>query len=75
MSQTTPSLPRLRQIIAEIDEQAKEVDEYCDFIYLNHAMDWQNVIGSYGAENVAELQKVSKTYDPTGRVFQNKRFG
>ena len=58
-----------QQIIAEIDEQAKELGEFFDFIYLNYAMNWQNVIGSYGAENVATLQKVSKKYDPNG-VFQ-----
>ena len=59
-----------QQIVAEIDEQAKDLGEYFDFVYLNYAMDWQNVIGSYGAENVAKLQNVSKTYDPNG-LFQN----
>ena len=59
-----------QQIVAEIDEQAKDLSKYFDFVYMNYAMDWQNVIGSYGAENVAKLRKVSKTYDPNG-VFQN----
>lgn len=60
-----------QQIIADIDERAKELDEHFDFIYLNYAMDWQDVIRSYGAENVAKLQAVSKKYDPNG-VFQRK---
>ncbi|MCJ1472283.1 hypothetical protein MMC13_000930 [Lambiella insularis] len=60
-----------QRIVAEIDEKVKDLGEYFDFVYLNYAMDWQNVIGSYGAENVAKLQNVSKTYDPNGVLQSN----
>lgn len=60
-----------QEIIAEIDERARDLDEHFDFLYLNYARDWQDVIRSYGAENVARLQGVSRKYDPNG-VFQRK---
>lgn len=58
-----------QQIVAEINEKARDLGEDFEFVYLNYAMDWQDVIGSYGANNVAKLQSVSKRYDPDG-VFQ-----
>ncbi|KAI0124989.1 hypothetical protein BJ170DRAFT_696539 [Xylariales sp. AK1849] len=58
-----------QEIIADINAQAKKLDEHFDLIYLNYAMDWQNVIPSYGTENVAKLKHVSRKYDPKG-VFQ-----
>jgi len=41
-----------------------------DFIYQNYADVSQDVHASWGADNVAKLQAVSKKYDPQG-VFQN----
>lgn len=58
-----------KNIIAEIDAQANDLGESFDFKYLNYAMDWENVIAGYGVKNVAELEKVSRIYDPDG-VFQ-----
>jgi hypothetical protein len=58
-----------QELIADIDEQAKNLGEYNDFKYLNYAENWQDPIGGYGAENVATLRKVSKAYDPKG-IFQ-----
>ncbi|KAI1779467.1 Glucooligosaccharide oxidase [Hypoxylon cercidicola] len=40
-----------------------------DFIYLNYADISQDVFDSWGADNVAKLQDVSKKFDPEG-VFQ-----
>ena len=45
-----------------------------DWIYLNYAAQWQDPIGSYGPENVAKLQNISKVYDPSG-VFQTQVTG
>ncbi|KAF4551376.1 FAD-binding domain-containing protein 71 [Elsinoe fawcettii] len=40
-----------------------------DFVYMNYAAEFQDVIASYGAENKARLQQIAKKYDPQG-VFQ-----
>ncbi|RFU80154.1 oxidoreductase, fad-binding [Trichoderma arundinaceum] len=45
-----------------------------DFIYLNYADISQNVLGSWGAGNLAKLRAVSRKYDPSG-VFQTKSPG
>lgn len=40
-----------------------------DWLYMNYADSSQNVLGSYGVENVEELRRVAARYDPE-RVFQ-----
>jgi hypothetical protein len=60
-----------KDLIAEIDRQAKELGQHFDLIYLNYASPWQDVISSYGVESVAKLEAVSQKYDPNG-VFQKK---
>lgn len=40
-----------------------------DFLYMNYASQYQDVISSYGATNKARLEAVAEKYDPTG-VFQ-----
>ncbi|EFX03777.1 FAD-binding domain containing protein [Grosmannia clavigera kw1407] len=42
-----------------------------DFVYTNYADGSQGVYQSWGAENVAKLQAVSKEYDPEG-IFQTR---
>lgn len=41
-----------------------------DFVYLNYADISQNVYSTWGADNVAQLQAISRKYDPNG-VFQH----
>jgi hypothetical protein len=60
-----------KDVITEIDKQAKKLNQFFDLKYLNYASPWQQVIPSYGADNVAKLKSVSKKYDPKG-VFQKK---
>jgi len=40
-----------------------------DFLYMNYASQYQDVINSYGATNKARLESIAEKYDPTG-VFQ-----
>lgn len=42
---------------------------YEDYIYMNYASQYQDVIGSYGSGNQNRLKAVAKKYDPTG-VYQ-----
>ncbi|KAI1208527.1 FAD-binding domain-containing protein [Annulohypoxylon truncatum] len=44
------------------------------YLYMNYASQFQDPLGSYGAENRARLMEVSKKYDPYG-VFQNLKLG
>lgn len=45
-----------------------------DFIYMNYASPWQDVVSSYGAANQARLKKIAGEYDPAG-VFQRLQPG
>lgn len=45
-----------------------------DYIYMNYASPWQDVISSYGAGNKQRLKKVGALYDPTS-VFQRLQPG
>ena len=58
----------------EMESAAKAAGTYHRFKYLDYAADWQDPIEGYGAENKAQLQAVSRKYDPEG-VFQTKVSG
>ncbi|KAK8130623.1 hypothetical protein PG999_003003 [Apiospora kogelbergensis] len=45
-----------------------------DYVYMNYASMFQDVIGSYGAENKARLKAVAARFDPAG-VFQKLQPG
>jgi hypothetical protein len=47
---------------------------YHEFIYMNYASLYQDVISGYGSTNKARLQKISAYYDPQG-VFQTLQPG
>ncbi|KAK2029035.1 FAD binding domain-containing protein [Colletotrichum zoysiae] len=45
-----------------------------DYVYMNYASQYQNVISGYGAENKDRLKGIAKKYDPT-EVFQKLQPG
>lgn len=55
-------------------EEAAKKDLNSDFIYMNYASPYQDVVASYGAANKQELKSISGVYDPTG-VFQKLQPG
>ncbi|KAL2809169.1 hypothetical protein BJX63DRAFT_406742 [Aspergillus granulosus] len=57
-----------------VNAKSKEMGVYHDFIYMNYASLYQDVIASYGATNKARLQKIAASYDPQG-VFQTLQPG
>lgn len=59
-----------RKVIEGIDRDAQSRGTAVPFKYMNYAWDFQDPIASYGPENKAFLQQVSRTYDPDG-LFQN----
>jgi hypothetical protein len=61
-------------IIAKTVAQAKAWGLDNDYLYMNYASQFQSVVPSYGAANVAKLTKIAKKYDPDG-VFQTLQPG
>lgn len=59
----------LRSVLDTIDKDAEDRGTAVPFKYMNYAHDFQDPINSYGEENKAKLQEVSKKYDPEG-LFQ-----
>ena len=57
------------QVFTQIDEQARQTNLTNRWIYLNYAGAFQDPIASYGSENKAKLQAISRKYDPEG-LFQ-----
>lgn len=58
-----------KELFKRAETEAKKLGLYNKYLYLNYAAQWQDPIGGYGAANKAQLQAVSKKYDPKG-VFQ-----
>ncbi|KAL4901185.1 hypothetical protein BDW74DRAFT_187841 [Aspergillus multicolor] len=59
------------EAMAELDEYAKSIDKYNEYIYLNYADKTQNPLRGYGDENVEFIRQVAQRYDPDG-VFQRQ---
>ncbi|TKA30695.1 hypothetical protein B0A50_02415 [Salinomyces thailandicus] len=58
-----------RDLYNQAEQKASELGVQKKYIYLNYAAPWQEPIKGYGEEIVAQLQAVSRKYDPEG-VFQ-----
>ncbi|KAK6845942.1 hypothetical protein PG987_001130 [Apiospora arundinis] len=62
--------PKLQAGLREIRDFAAEVEGgLMDWLYMNYADKTQDVLGSYGPENVDKMKQVAAKYDPD-RVFQ-----
>ncbi|PSN73621.1 FAD-binding domain-containing protein [Corynespora cassiicola Philippines] len=53
-----------KEALEKIETEAKSMNVHHPWLYLNYAFPHQDPIGSYGAENRAQLQAVGKKYDP-----------
>ena len=51
-------------LINRINNAAKERGLHNDFVFLNYAVQGQDPLTGYGAENVEKLKAVSRKYDP-----------
>lgn len=54
--------------------EAKTRGLYNRYIYMNYAGPYQNVVPSYGEENLAKLKRIAKKYDPKA-IFQKLQPG
>lgn len=53
-----------RDLIKEIEDDAREQKAYHPFKYLNYAAQWQDPIFSYGADSVERLWRAAWSVDP-----------
>ncbi|KAF4966899.1 hypothetical protein FSARC_5463 [Fusarium sarcochroum] len=59
----------MSDILETVTKEAKSRGVNNDYVYMNYASQFQDVIASYGSENKAKLKSISKKYDPQ-QVFQ-----
>ncbi|KAK7703725.1 hypothetical protein SLS57_010832 [Botryosphaeria dothidea] len=62
------------KIIQRVNEKAKSMGLYHEYVYMNYASQYQDPIAGYGKENKARLMAVAERYDPE-RVFQELQPG
>ncbi|KAI5918896.1 FAD-binding domain-containing protein [Camillea tinctor] len=55
----------------ELEQYTKDAGTYVPYRYMNYADASQDVVASYGEENVLKMWAVSSKYDPSG-VFQTR---
>lgn len=60
-----------KALFDQSEKVAKDLGLYNKYLYLNYAAPWQDPITGYGDANKANLQAVSRKYDPEG-VFQRQ---
>lgn len=63
-----------QKFINSVDEYTKSIGQFKPFRYINYAYPTQEVIDSYGQENVEFLRRVSRKCDPA-QVFQRLVLG
>lgn len=61
-------------VVKRMLDEAKRRSMVNDYLYMNYASQYQDVIGSYGASNVQRLKSIAARYDPT-EVFQRLQPG
>ncbi|KAF4974571.1 hypothetical protein FZEAL_8543 [Fusarium zealandicum] len=59
----------MSDFLETVAKEAKRRGLENDYVYMNYASQFQNVVASYGSENKAKLKSISKKYDPK-QVFQ-----
>ncbi|KAL5114005.1 hypothetical protein ACEQ8H_008110 [Pleosporales sp. CAS-2024a] len=61
-------------IVRRFQQEAKRRNMARDFLYMNYASQYEDVISSYGAANAQRLRRIAKQYDPQ-QVFQKLQPG
>ncbi|KAF2740275.1 FAD binding domain protein [Polyplosphaeria fusca] len=63
----------IARIMGKAVQEGKRRGVFVDYIYMNYASEYQDVMGSYG-ENFDKLKKIATKYDPKG-IYQNLMSG
>jgi hypothetical protein len=64
----------ISRVLTRISALAKSIGKENDYLYMNYASQFEDVIRSYGAGNKARLKSIAQKYDPTG-VYQTLQPG
>ncbi|KAF9772511.1 hypothetical protein IL306_009775 [Fusarium sp. DS 682] len=64
----------ISDILETVTKEAKARGVNSDYVYMNYASQYQDVIASYGVENKAKLKNIARKYDPQ-QVFQQLQPG
>lgn len=64
----------LSRVLSRVKDEASSLGAQNDYVYMNYASKFQDVISSYGPENKARLKRIAAEYDPR-RVFQTLQPG
>ncbi|KAF4338959.1 FAD binding domain protein [Fusarium beomiforme] len=64
----------ISDIFEAISKEAKRRGVNSNYVYMNYASQYQDVIASYGADNKVKLKSIAKKYDPQ-QVFQKLQPG
>ncbi|KAM6506339.1 hypothetical protein FSOLCH5_013327 [Fusarium solani] len=64
----------ISDFIKTVDKEARSRGLGSDYIYMNYASQYQDVIAGYGEESKARLKKIAKKYDPK-QVYQRLQPG
>ncbi|KAJ3541237.1 hypothetical protein NM208_g4701 [Fusarium decemcellulare] len=59
----------MSDVLENVSAEAKSRGVDNDYVYMNYASQFQDVISTYGSSNKAKLKSISKKYDPQ-QVFQ-----
>ncbi|KAK9799244.1 hypothetical protein SCARD494_02425 [Seiridium cardinale] len=62
-------LGAFKDALEKMKKDASSRGQLIDFTFMNYSLNFQDPIGSYGAENKKHLQRVSEKFDPEG-IFQ-----
>jgi len=54
-----------------VEKYSRSIGAFVDYRYMNYADSSQDVLASYGKENVQKMFEVSRRYDPEG-IFQKR---
>jgi hypothetical protein len=69
---------RIKKFAAKVKDRAVAAatakGKASNYLYMNYASPWQDVVSGYGAVNQARLKSTSKKYDPSG-VFEKLQPG
>ncbi|KAI8938477.1 hypothetical protein NX059_004369 [Plenodomus lindquistii] len=64
----------MSDIMAAIKKESEALNVASDWVYMNYASQFQDVIASYGSASKSKLKEIAKKYDPT-EVFQRLQPG
>ncbi|KAM5349599.1 hypothetical protein ACJ41O_006104 [Fusarium nematophilum] len=64
----------IHKILTATKKKAQDLGKDNEYLYLNYASQFQNPVGSYGAESLRLMREAAAKYDPKA-LFQNLRAG